>query len=83
MRFGDDIAEDAKSALDAFGVDVAVSDEAYGARSGVERPDAVGLERVAKLDRVEAGLLAIEDDDVGLHFGRIDLKARYFSDAFR
>src|SRR5262249_25072250 len=52
MRFGDDFTEDVEGALDPFGADVRVGDEADGVGCGVERPNTMWFERVADLDAV-------------------------------
>ena len=82
MAFLNHFAQNDESALDAGGVHIAVRDKSDGIGRGVERPDTVRLEGVAQLEGFEAGCLAIEDDDVCLHFVGIDLQGRDLGDAF-
>ena len=80
MRSRDDLAQHFECALNAFGVDVRMRHKAHRVRRGIECPDAVGFERIAKLNCVKTAALAVEDDNVGLYFLGIDSQTRNFRD---
>ena len=70
-------------AIDAGATDVPVRDHADGVESRVLCPDAALVQGVAEFDGVHATGAAIEDDDVGLYAGGIDLQTGNFRHAFR
>src|SRR5882672_1593369 len=69
-----EVSDDVNGAFAAGAIHVAVGDETNGIECGVERKNAVWLERFAEFNRVQAGALAIEDHDIGFDGGCIQAK---------
>src|SRR5260221_587349 len=58
-----------------------MSDEAHGVWSGIECPDAVWLQGIAKLYGIHAGIFAIEDDNIADNVFGIDVQQFDLRDA--
>src|SRR5258706_15937057 len=53
----------------------------HGVRSCIERPDSAWLQGVAKLNGIQAGIFAIEDDNIAENFFGIDVQQFDLRDA--
>ena len=79
MGFGHDFAHDLNGAFASGAVNVTVGHKANRVECGVQGKNAVRLERLAKLYRVETGAFSIENDNVSTNGRGFEDEIRSFS----